>query len=133
MIQRYALMLIVIASMLISNQSNAESATESKFQELFITAGYSTAFGAALAAASLSFRDEPKEHLNDIAIGASVGFIAGSILGTFLAVTDKSSASHEPMSGWQLASIRVDPLIRLPHQARSSSAQLGLSFSLLVP
>jgi len=58
--------------------------SEEKFQDIFITAGYATAFGAALGAASLSFFAEPASHLRLIAIGASLGFIGGSILGSYV-------------------------------------------------
>ncbi len=59
-------------------------ATEERFQDLFITAGYSTAFGAALGAAVLGLSDNPGTKMRYLAIGASVGFIAGSILGTYI-------------------------------------------------
>ena len=60
---------------------------EDKFQEIFVTAGYSTAMGAALGAALLSFQDNPSAHLRYVAVGASVGFIGGTALGTFFAVS----------------------------------------------
>ena len=58
--------------------------TEEKFQDLFVTAGYGTAFGAAFGAALLSFQTKPEQNLRFIAIGASVGFIAGSFLGSYI-------------------------------------------------
>ena len=58
--------------------------TEERFQDLFITAGYSTAFGAALGAAFLAFSDDPASQMQYIAMGASLGFIGGSILGTYV-------------------------------------------------
>ena len=63
------------------------SPTEERFQELFVTAGYATAFGAALGAASLSFYPQPDQNLRMIAVGASLGFIGGSLLGTYMALT----------------------------------------------
>ena len=58
---------------------------EQGFQDLFITAGYSTAFGAALGAAVIGLKGEdPLGKLHYIAIGASTGFIAGSLLGTYI-------------------------------------------------
>jgi len=131
MMRKIWALLLSAAALFVPANGFAESSTESKFQELFITAGYSTAFGAALAAASLSFRDEPSQHLNDIAVGASVGFIAGSILGTYLAVTDRSSASEHLGNSSQIASIRLDPLIKVPHTP-TATGQLGLEFTLLV-
>jgi len=66
----------------IGQVANAQ-ASEERFQDIFITAGYATAFGAALGAASLSFFEDPQEHLQYVAIGASLGFIGGSILGSY--------------------------------------------------
>lgn len=72
-----------LAIFLLSGVVRAQS-TEEKFKDLFITAGYATAFGAALGAAALGFQNHPEVHLNYIAIGASMGFIGGSILGTYI-------------------------------------------------
>lgn len=58
--------------------------TEQRFQDLFITAGYATAFGAALGAAALSFSGNPERHLRYVAVGASLGFIGGSLLGSYI-------------------------------------------------
>ncbi len=68
--------------------------TEERFQDLFITAGYCAAFGAALGTAFLAFKDDPSANLQYIAMGASLGFIGGSVLGTYIifspVVTDDS-------------------------------------------
>ncbi|MBP9709300.1 MAG: hypothetical protein KBD78_16820 [Oligoflexales bacterium] len=70
---------------LIANSPQASAqATDERFQDLFVTAGYSTAFGAALGAAFLAFTDEPASQLRYVAMGASLGFIGGSILGTYI-------------------------------------------------
>lgn len=61
--------------------------TEERFQDLFVTAGYGTAFGAAFGAALLSFTAKPQENLRFIALGASVGFIGGSLLGSYVVFT----------------------------------------------
>ncbi|MCX6129607.1 MAG: hypothetical protein NTX25_11150 [Proteobacteria bacterium] len=58
--------------------------TEEKFQDLFVTAGYATAFGAAFGAALLSFQAKPEQNLRFIAIGASAGFICGSLMGSYI-------------------------------------------------
>ncbi|MBC7533555.1 MAG: hypothetical protein H7318_18440 [Oligoflexus sp.] len=58
--------------------------TEERFQDLFVTAGYGAAFGAAFGAALLSFQPKPDKNLKFVAIGASVGFIAGSLMGTYM-------------------------------------------------
>lgn len=69
----------------------AQSAEE-RFQDLFVTAGYSTAFGAALGAALLAFTPEPSRQLRYIAMGASLGFIGGSIMGTYIIFTPMLSS-----------------------------------------
>jgi hypothetical protein len=58
--------------------------TEERFQDLFVTAGYGTAFGAAFGAALLSFQAKPDQNLRFVAIGASVGFISGSLIGSYV-------------------------------------------------
>lgn len=72
-----------LALFLINSKVQAQTAEE-RFQDLFITAGYATAFGAALGAASLAFYEQPEIHLQHIAVGASLGFIGGSVLGGYL-------------------------------------------------
>ena len=61
--------------------------SEQNFQDIFITAGYATAFGAALGAAALGLQNNPEENLNYIAVGASLGFIGGSIMGAYMVFT----------------------------------------------
>jgi hypothetical protein len=58
--------------------------TQERFDDMFITAGYGTALGAALGAAMLSFQAEPDQNLRQIAVGASIGFIGGSLLGSYV-------------------------------------------------
>jgi hypothetical protein len=104
--------------------------TEERFQDVFITAGYATAFGAALGAASLSFYEHPEEHMKDVAVGASLGFIGGTLLGTYvvltpvLAETDKNStASHNP-----------DRLALIPNLSKAGKIEGGLlSLNLQIP
>lgn len=61
-----------------------QPSTEEQFQDLFVTAGYATAFGAALGAAALTFSGSPERHLRYVAVGASLGFLGGSALGSYL-------------------------------------------------
>ncbi len=61
--------------------------TEERFQDLFVTSGYGAAFGAAFGAALLSFQPKPDKNLRYIAVGASIGFIAGSLMGTYMIFT----------------------------------------------
>ena len=67
-----------------SSPANADTTTEERFQDLFVTAGYSAAFGAALGAAFLAFEQNPSEKLQYISVGASLGFIGGSLAGTYI-------------------------------------------------
>ena len=81
-------------------QTAAAQSTEEKFQDLFVTAGYCTAFGAAVGAATLAFLETPTENLRNVAMGASLGFIGGSVLGSYIifapgigSVDDRSESS----------------------------------------
>ena len=60
-----------------------------KFEQVFTTAGYSTALGAAMGTAILGLSKNPRKHLNYIVLGASVGFISGSLLGGYFAFAPK--------------------------------------------
>lgn len=79
--------------------------TEERFQDLFLSAGYGTAYGAAFGAALLSFQKQPQENLKFVAIGASVGFLTGSLLGSYIILSpsfsDSSSISYS-LSGKEL-------------------------------
>ncbi len=80
--------LAVLAWSTASSPARAQMvSTEERFQDLFVTAGYGTAFGAAFGAALLSFQAKPDQNLRFVAIGASVGFIGGSLLGSYLIFT----------------------------------------------
>ena len=85
----------------ISAVANADVSTEERFQDLFVTAGYSAAFGAALGAAFLAFEPNPSEKLQYISIGASLGFIGGSVAGTYIIFQpmfgDKSNGEQDNM------------------------------------
>lgn len=91
-------LLLTIAVIFATSQAPALQAqsSEERFQDVFITAGYATAFGAALGAASLSFFQNPAHHLKLIAIGASLGFIGGTILGSYV-VLAPAMTSVEPV------------------------------------
>lgn len=82
-----ALLSSCLSAPLAQADTQTKYATEQRFQELFITAGYSTAFGAALGAAALGLSEQPREKLQYVAMGASVGFILGSAIGTYVIIT----------------------------------------------
>lgn len=74
---------IALATVLAAGTAKGQS-SEERFQDLFSTAAYACAFGATLGAAALAFQPEPEKHLKYIAIGASLGFIGGSVLGSYV-------------------------------------------------
>lgn len=108
--------------------------TEERFQDVFITAGYATAFGAALGAACLSFLDDPQDHLQYVAVGASLGFIGGSILGTYVvlapAITDNPTRGRQSLMA---EASKPDTMIIRPTFNRKTGelAQLETAFTLL--
>ena len=80
-----AAMLLLGSSLTLSKPCHAQNiAAEERFHDLFVTAGYGTAFGAAMGTALLSFQSEPNKNLRYIAIGASLGFIGGSVFGSYI-------------------------------------------------
>jgi len=80
-----ALTLVISLSLspLSTDIAQAQS-VEERFQDLFVTAGYATAFGAAIGTAFLAFHEDPSSHLRYVAMGASLGFLGGSILGSYV-------------------------------------------------
>ena len=104
--------LLAVFLMVPTSKVQAQS-TEERFQDLFVTAGYATAFGAALGAAMLSFVPDPASELRYVAIGASLGFIGGSVMGTYVIFSPMLSMDNKmddkmdgtPSSGHQLAAV----------------------------
>jgi hypothetical protein len=82
----------------ISNQLHAESEMEGRFQDAFVTAGYSAAAGAAIGAALLTFQESPMEHLKYISMGASIGFLTGTALGGWIAIAPVFVENGKPTS-----------------------------------
>ncbi len=94
--------LSLVASFLVPKAASAQS-TEEKFQDLFVTAGYCTAFGAALGAATLAFAKYPTEELRNVAMGASLGFLGGSVLGSYIIFAPAFGSVNDPAGGSLLA------------------------------
>ena len=77
--------LMLLAAVVAGEQrAMAGANTEEKFQDLFVTAGYCTGYGAAIGAAILAFNDHPADNLRFVAMGASMGFIGGTLLGSYI-------------------------------------------------
>lgn len=87
---------LVLILTLMAPVARAQS-TEERFQDLFVTAGYATAFGAAFGTAVLFLNPEtdPSTHLRYVAVGASLGFIGGSIMGSYLIFSPVFSSDGE--------------------------------------
>ncbi len=91
---------LVVSMCVTSLYSGAAQAqtVEERFQDLFVTAGYATAFGAALGTAFLAFHEDPSRHLRYVAMGASLGFLGGSILGSYVVFSPMMSATGDNAS-----------------------------------
>lgn len=74
----------------------ADSELEGRFQDAFVTAGYSAAAGAAIGAALLTFQNEPTKHLKFISLGASIGFLGGTVLGSWLSIAPAFAEIGKP-------------------------------------
>ncbi len=67
------------------------SSIKENFNSLFLTAAYSTVLGAALGGASLAFSSDPHSKIRYIPIGAAVGFMSGTLLGTYFIISPSFS------------------------------------------
>lgn len=127
------LALMLIAMAIKPSQALAQS-TEERFHDLFVTAGYSTAFGAALGAAFLSFTEQPSSKLRYVAVGASLGFIGGSLFGSYV-VFSPIFADQRPVDIPLLADTAHTGTLRLGvHPTLSPGDTLnGLGASISLP
>ncbi len=121
----------LLMTTLFPKQLKADS-TEQRFQDLFITAGYATAFGAALGAAALSFSGNPERHLRYVAVGASLGFIGGSLLGSYIIFAPTLVENRMPSLDEQLVSenSRTNQLTISPVIDRQSKSLTGVAGSM---
>jgi hypothetical protein len=99
----------------------AESELEGRFQDMFVTAGYSAAAGAAVGAAVLTLQDNPARHLKFISIGASLGFLGGTVFGGWMALApilvDNSEPLAPAMVGAKPSQIILRPWIDISSQS----------------
>ena len=108
--------LVLVFSIFTTSSLQAQQVTtEKRFQDLFTTASYGTAFGAAMGAAVLSFQKKPDENLRFVAIGASIGFITGSLFGSYIVfspVFEKNQALLDTPTQFEEASkFAVKPIL----------------------
>ncbi|MBC61237.1 MAG: hypothetical protein CMP11_02175 [Zetaproteobacteria bacterium] len=101
-----------------------------KFQQLFTTAGYSTIFGAATGAAVLGLSKTPSEKLEYIAIGASLGFISGSIFGSYIAFSPMINSNSPTKDNQFSFDLSIAPIFRSLDQGK---LPLVANFSFMLP
>ena len=83
----FLLLFLLVTALPLPSRAYGQSSLESSFQDMFVTAGYSAAAGAAIGAAALAFQDNPGRNLKFISIGASVGFVGGLLFGGWVALS----------------------------------------------
>ena len=119
-----------------ASMSGTQMGTEERFQDLFVTAGYCTAFGAALGTAFLAFTSNPAENLRFVAVGASLGFIGGSALGSYVILSPLLASDGPDTYNGSLASEGLLParglvlrptIDRVTHRLKSIEGGLTLA------
>lgn len=98
--------LFIFTSLTAFAQARATS-TESAFKDVFLTAGYSTILGAGIGAAVLGLSEKPAGKLRYVAIGASIGFLTGTFLGTCFAIYPTVSSGPSSRVGLQIEDQRL--------------------------
>lgn len=93
--------LCFLLSLRLNGADTGSQITSNRFQHIFTTAAYSAALGGAIGTAVLVFTPKPADNLRFIAIGASIGFLSGILLGSYLAFvpTVKKSPSGGEAEG----------------------------------
>ena len=115
---------LICGIFLINSSNGLAQSPEERFRDLFVTAGYATAFGAALGAATLSFKSRPENHLRFIAVGASLGFIGGSFLGSYVVfspIFSLNQPNHKPLdTNWAFsqAPVSLSPTFDIQNRGR---------------
>lgn len=99
-------------------------AAENDVKMIFTDGFYGGLAGALVGAAFMAFSDHPKDHWNDVAIGAGVGVIAGTLYG----IGRASRAFAEIHNGEVTLQV---PTIRLNLDSAVKGSRPGLSADLL--
>ncbi len=96
-----------------SSEKKEIEGTSSDFQEVFTVAGYSALIGAGVGTAALVFSTDPSENSRYVAIGASVGFVAGCLFGGYLVISpsfkDKGSSASSALDSINIKSSFFGP------------------------
>lgn len=71
------------------------STIRENFNGILLTAAYSTVIGGAVGAAALAFEKAPKQKLRYIPVGAAIGFLSGTLLGTYIVFVPSFGKSNE--------------------------------------
>jgi len=74
----------IFVFLLLFSEAFPVNSVDGDFQELMKKSVASSLFGATMGLALISFTEEPMTHLNFIAMGASVGFILGSVIWSYI-------------------------------------------------
>jgi hypothetical protein len=90
---RYTILSLAIYYFCTSSTVYSQPLTKQSFHNIFTTAGYSSALCAAMGAAILGLSKNPSDNLNYITMGASIGFIGGVALGTFMNISTSIEAT----------------------------------------
>lgn len=119
----------------ISPKSAQAQEMDQRFHDLFVTAGYCTAFGAAVGTAFLAWSEDPSEDLQYVAMGASLGFLGGSILGAYV-IFSPTLVQNDANTGGTLLSSAPMPSNRVvlrPHwnaeKQRISAIESGFTLA----
>lgn len=88
-------------------QEGGVKTSSSEFQEVFTVAGYSALIGAGVGTAALVFSKNPSENARYVAIGASVGFVAGCLFGGYLVIAPSFNEESKARSSATLDSVDI--------------------------
>lgn len=128
--------LVIFSLIFCFSSPSLAQTSEEKFHDLFVTAGYCTAFGAALGTAVLGLTDSPAENLQYVAVGASLGFIGGSVMGSYIIFSPGFVDHQEDTAPGLLASRQAIPTGKIAirptwHRSDKRLSSLESAFTLL--
>jgi hypothetical protein len=91
------LLLLVIFTLAMATPRSSYALSKN-FKLYIMTSAYGVIAGTITGVASLAFYAEPKDHLRNVAMGASIGLYVGILLGTYMvyAMPDKSKPKAAP-------------------------------------